>query len=144
MVFRIEPAAFNEVFSLADPIERVFPNVFSHYSFSDGKAGTPSINVAEYKDELQVVAELPGVSKEDVKLQIHDGELTISGERKAPETSDETEWLRREIAYGSFTRTIQLPESVDAEKVVAEFANGILRITLPKQEAAKAKEIVIR
>jgi HSP20 family protein len=102
------------------------------------------MNVAEDQDGVQVVAEIPGVPKEDVKLQLHDGTLTISGERKSPENADSAEVLRREIRYGSFSRTLQLPESIDAEKVTADYANGVLRIALPKREAAKPKEISIR
>jgi HSP20 family protein len=144
MLFRFEPALFNEMFSLTEPNERISPNLLTPFALLDRTNEFPYVNVAEYKGNIQVVAELPGVPKEDVKLQIHDGELKISGERKVPENTKESKWLRQEIRYGSFSRTIQLPESVDAEKVTAEYINGVLRVTLPKQEAAKPKEIVIR
>jgi HSP20 family protein len=144
MLFRFEPALFNEMFSLTEPVEGTFPDLLTPFAFLDRTSVYPYINVAEYKDEVQVVAELPGISKDDVKLQIHNGELTISGERKAPENAKESEWIRQEVRYGSFSRTIPLPKSVDGEKVSAEYTNGMLLITLPKQEAAKPKEIVIR
>ena len=145
MLFRYEtlPTLFDEVFSLTEPAQRSFPALLPRWGFTDRRAEYPYVNVAEFKDEIQVVAEVPGIAKEDISLKLHDRALTISGERKAPEDKD-SEWLRREIAYGSFSRTIQLPEGVDAEKVTAEFNNGILRVTLKKQEAVQPKEISIR
>lgn len=144
MLFRFEPALFNEMFSLTEPNDRTFPHLLTPFALLDRTNEYPYVNVAEYKGDIQVVVEIPGVPKENVKLQIQDGKLTISGERKAPENAKESEWLRQEIRYGSFSRTIELPESVDAEKVTAEYHNGVLRVTLPKQEAAKPKEIIIR
>lgn len=145
MLFRYEtmPTLFDEIFSLTEPTHRSIPALFPRWGFVDRRAEYPYVNVAEFKDEIQVIAEVPGIAKEDVALKLHDGAITISGDRKAPEEKD-SEWLRREIAYGSFSRTIQLPEGVDAEKVSAEYNNGVLRIRLPKQEAVKPKEISIR
>ena len=144
MVFRYEPAFFNDIFSLTEPIERTFPRIFPGLALIDRTREYPSVNVAEYKDEIQVVVEIPGIPKEDVKLQLHDGMLTISGERKAPEASKDSQVLRQEISYGSFSRTIELPERVEAEKVTAEYHNGVLRVILPKPEALKPKEITVR
>ena len=144
MLFRYEPIVFDELFSRTVPAEWAFPDLLSQFAFSNRTNDYPSINVAEDKDGVQVVAEIPGIPKEDVKVQLHDGTLTISGERKSPENADDSEILRREIRYGAFSRTIQLPESVDTENVTAEYTNGVLRVTLPKREAAKPKEISIR
>ena len=144
MLYRFEPTIFNELFSLTEPVEQTLPGLIAPSALFDRTNVYPYVNVAEYKDEVQIVAEIPGVPKEDVKIQIQDGEITISGERKAPESAKESQWLRQEIGYGSFSRTIQLPESIDADKVTAEYTNGVLKITVPKQEAAKPKEIVIR
>jgi HSP20 family protein len=144
MLFRYEPTIFSDIFSPTKPIEQAFPNLFPRFAFVDRANEYPYVNVAEYKDEIHVVVEIPGIPKENVKLQFHDGMLTISGERKAPEESKDSQWLRQEISYGSFSRTIQLPELVDAAKVTAEYQNGVLRVTLPKHEAAKPKEITIR
>ncbi len=144
MLFRYEPTLFNDIFSPAKPVEQIFPNLFPRLAFVERTDEYPYVNVAEYKDEIQIVAEIPGIPKENVKLQLHDGMLTISGERKAPEDAKDSQWLRQEISYGSFSRTIQLPERVEAEKVTAEYQNGVLRVVLPKHEAAKPKEITIR
>lgn len=144
MLFRYEPSLIDEILSFTPPVERTFPSLLTRFAFADRASEYPYVNVAEYKDEIQVVAEIPGVPKEKVKLQIHDGVLTISGERPVPNEEKESEWLRQEIRYGAFSRTIELPESIDAAKVSAEYTNGVLRVTLPKQEASKPKEISIR
>jgi HSP20 family protein len=142
MVFRYEPVSslLNDVFSLTEPVE---PAYLPRWSPFGPSVQYPYVNVAEYKDEIHVVAEIPGIPKESVKIQLHDGVLTISGERKAPEEQKDSEWLRNEIRYGSFSRSIELPERVNEEKVNAEYSNGVLTIVLPKHEAAKPKEIVI-
>jgi HSP20 family protein len=93
---------------------------------------------------MTVVVELPGVAKEDVKATLHDDVLTVSAERKQPELKEKEQWLRNEISYGKFERSINLPYSVVAEKVSALHENGILRIVLPKAEEAKPKQISIR
>ena len=144
MLFRYEPIVLDDVFSRTAPVEWEFPRLFTQFSFIDRANSYPSVNVAEDNDGMHVVAEIPGIPKEEVKLQLHDGALTISGERKAPADVNDSELLRSEIRYGSFSRTVQLPENIDAEKVTAEYANGVLRVTLPKHEAAKPKEISIR
>jgi HSP20 family protein len=144
MLFRYEPLVFDELFPHTSPVEWAFPDLLARLAIANRTNDYPSINVAEDKDGVQVVAEIPGVAKEDVKLQLHDGILTISGERKSPEEEKDSDVLRREIRYGAFSRTIQLPENVDTEKVTAEYTNGVLRVTLPKQEASKPKEISIR
>ena len=128
MLVRVQsmPSLINEVLGM----DRVLDEMLSHpFRTGGNRPGYPYVNVAEFKDEVQVVVEVPGVPKENIKLQLHDGVLTISGERKAPK-SENGIWLRNEIAYGSFTRSIELPDRVDAGKVYAEYSNGILRITL--------------
>jgi HSP20 family protein len=144
MLFRYEPITFDEIFSPSSEIEWTFPELFSRFSFINRSNNYPFVNVVEDNNGVQVLAEIPGVPKENVKLQLHDGTLTISGERKSPEKSESTELLRQEIQYGTFSRTVQLPESIDADKVSAEYANGVLKVTLPKREAAKPQEISIR
>ena len=142
MIVRVQSmrSPFNEVFGM----DRVLDEMLSH-PFKTGACNSafPYINVTEFKDEIQVLAEVPGVPKDGIKLAFHDGVLTISGERKAPESENGT-WLRNEIAYGSFTRSIELPDRVNIEKVNAEYSNGVLRVTLPKLEEAKPREISIR
>ncbi|MDE3059317.1 MAG: Hsp20/alpha crystallin family protein [Bacteroidota bacterium] len=104
----------------------------------------PYVNVAEGKDDVHVVMEIPGVTKEDVKVQYHNGVLTISGERKSPEAKTDEKILRQEITYGVFSRAVEISAPVNAEEISAEYTNGVLRVTLPKAEEAKPKEIAVR
>lgn len=104
----------------------------------------PSMNIFDANDEIVLVAELPGVKKEDVHLSIDNGLLTISGERKVVATPENVEWLRNEIKTGSFSRVVALPRQVNAEKISAELSNGILRVVLPKAEEAKPREVRIK
>jgi HSP20 family protein len=104
----------------------------------------PYVNIADVEDTLQVAAEVPGVLKKDINIQLHGDVLTISGDRKAPEMAKGVASIRQEITYGPFERSFKLPYGVDATKVTAEYADGVLRIMLPKIEAAKPKAIVIQ
>jgi len=95
-------------------------------------------------EQVLVNIELSGVVKLDVTVNVNNNELTISAERKQPELNAKEQWIRNEILYGSFERRINLPYSVDVEKVSAIHENGLLQIGLPKHENAKPKQISIR
>jgi HSP20 family protein len=105
------------------------------------RAWAPALDVHEDKDKFTVNLELPGLKREDIAVQIEDGSLVISGERKVETVSDDTEVHRRERSYGKFSRTLTLPTAVAAEQVKASYKDGILSVTLPKAEAAKPKQI---
>ncbi len=87
---------------------------------------------------------LPGVDPKDVGLQVQGNTLTISGERSASRETKETDYLRREITYGAFQRSILLPEGVDRDKLTAEYRNGILEITAPIAAAALPRKVEIK
>ncbi|MBT9391946.1 Hsp20/alpha crystallin family protein [Hymenobacter sp. NST-14] len=92
----------------------------------------PAADVLESAEGFHLNLVLPGVAKEDVKIDFQDGQLTVSGERKAPEASDEAPRFRRvESGYGKFSRTFRLPDTVDVTAIEAELTNGILHLTLP-------------
>ena len=101
------------------------------------------IGVKESDDTIHVTAMIPGVERENVKVTLHDQVLTISGERKRPEIQKGEQWIRNEIAYGTYEQTIQIPYAVDAQKITATQENGVLRVALPKAEEAKPKHITI-
>jgi HSP20 family protein len=107
------------------------------------KSFSPAMDIAESENEYVLVLNVPGVKKEDVKLNVEDNVLTISGERKSHPLPEKTEWLRNEIRTGSFTRTVKLSKNVDAEKISAELNDGVLKVVLPKAEAAKPRTITI-
>ena len=133
---------FRDVFTLQKSINRMFDDTFSRVS---GISGTryPRVDITETKEALKLNAELPGVNKDDVKISITQNVLTISGERKAPELSEECCSLRNERHFGAFERGIELPVAVDTDKVEASFKDGILTVTLSKQEEVKPKEIQV-
>ena len=101
---------------------------------------SPALDLYESGDHLVAVAELPGMRKEDIDISLHDGTLTISGERKRESTNGEKA-QRTERYVGTFRRSISLPTRVDAGKVNATYQDGILKVTLPKAEEAKPKQI---
>ena len=106
---------------------------------------SPTLDLFDDKDNFLVNVELPGMKKEDIDLSIHDGVLTISGERKHEHTEGkegETSY-RSERYFGRFQRSVTLPALVDASKVKASYKDGILTVTLPKSEEAKPKHISV-
>ncbi len=104
----------------------------------------PAVDIRETDDALIVTAELPGIDKKDVHLDIRDGVLTISGERKYEKDVKEENVHRIERAYGRFSRSFALPRNVDTDKVEAKMDKGVLEIRLPKKESAKPKAIEIK
>lgn len=110
----------------------------------DSEVVTPVVDVYEEKDDIVVKAELPGMDKNDIEVAISDSELTLKGEKKKEEKVEEKGYYRCERSYGAFTRSVQLPKEVKAEKIKASFKNGILEVRLPKSEEAKAREIKIK
>jgi HSP20 family protein len=104
----------------------------------------PRIDVGETKKEMIVLAELPGTAKEDLKIVVEEGVLTISGERKERVKAEGSRWLRNEIGTGRFSRSLELPVPVDADRITATLVNGLLRVVLPKAEQAQPREITIQ
>jgi HSP20 family protein len=104
----------------------------------------PSVDVSETDGEYQIKAEIPDVKKEDVKVTLADGVLTIQGERKHEKEEKGKKYHRVERSYGSFARSFTLPDLVDEEKVKAEFKDGVLNLQLPKSEKAKPKAIEVK
>jgi HSP20 family protein len=103
----------------------------------------PAVDVYEDKDNLLVRAELPGMKKEDIEISLHEGFLTLSGERKGEAKQEGSETYRSERWLGRFHRTLNLPCAVVPDKIKATYADGILTVTLPKAEEAKPKQIEI-
>jgi HSP20 family protein len=104
----------------------------------------PAVDLYEEKDEIVVKAELPGMDKNNIEVNLSDHQLIIKGEKKKEEEVKEENYYRSERSYGSFLRALELPTDVHADKVKASFKNGILEVRLPKTEEAKAKEIKVK
>lgn len=103
----------------------------------------PPINLWVGEDSIVVTAELPGISAEEVDLTVRENTLTLKGERDAQPEDKKSNWHRRERAFGSFSRHVQLPFRVDPEQVEARFANGVLEVELHRPEADRPKKIQI-
>ena len=124
---------YGRVASLQDELDRLFETSLT--------AWAPVLDVHEDKNQFTVNLELPGLKREEISVQLEDGDLVISGERKAETVSDDTAVHRRERSYGKFTRTISLSAAVKADAVKAAYKDGVLTVTLPKAEEAKPKQI---
>jgi HSP20 family protein len=129
--------------SLRDEIDRLFEAPLSELARSTQllSGWTPTLDVYEDKDNIVVKAELPGMRREDIEVSLHDGCLSLSGERKHEEKHKDAEVYRAERFVGRFQRTVTLPGPVAADKVKASYKDGILTITLPKTEESKPKHI---
>jgi HSP20 family protein len=129
--------------SLRDEVNRLFD--FSWPSRDSGlfSGWSPALDVHDDKDQLTVQVELPGLQKDQIDISLHDGVLTVSGERKTDRERKEGETFRSERYFGKFQRSVTLPAQVDASKVKASYKDGILTIELPKAEEAKPRQIAI-
>jgi HSP20 family protein len=125
---------------------RLFQEAFSPVA-GQGEVSTrtwaPAVDIYENGDNLVLKAELPGVNPDDVEIRVEDNTLYLKGERKFDSDVKEQDYHRVERTYGTFTRTFSLPNSIDAEKVAAEYKDGVLTLTMPKKEEAKPKTIKI-
>lgn len=110
----------------------------------NGRPWVPPVDIVENQNELVVKADVPDVKFEDIDVKLENGTLTIRGERKFEKQSGEKGgWHRIERSYGTFERSFTLPETVDPEKVKADYTNGTLTVTLPKKEVAKPRQVKV-
>lgn len=138
--------SFSELSSLRNEIDRLFDSPLGELGrvsdFFSG--GAPALDISEDKDNFIVKVELPGMKKDDIDVSLHDGNLSISGERKSEKKSEETQVYRSERYFGRFQRTVALPAPVAADKVRGDYKDGVLTVTLPKAEEAKPKQINVQ
>jgi len=107
------------------------------------EAWDPAIESHVDKDTLIVKADLPGIDPKEVSISVTGNQLTIEGERKREEKKEEKDYFYRELAYGKFSRTMPLPEGVDADKIKANYKNGVLEITMPAPKQLASKKVQI-
>ena len=130
--------------SLFGDIDELFSTAFPVTHRYQRYTTAPGVSIKDAGESVDVTFDLPGIAKSDVKVTLHDGVLTVAAERKRPELQENEQWIRNEIRYGKFERSVNLPYPVAEEKISAVHENGLLRVTLPKAEEAKPKHIVIR
>jgi len=137
---------FRQLTTLRDEIDRLFESPLTELTHGSQQllsGWLPPVDLYEDKDSLHVKAELPGMNKEGISISVHDGVLSISGERKEESKHKEAEVYRAERFVGRFQRTVTLPAPVSVDKVKATYKDGILSIVLPKTEEAKPKQIEV-
>ena len=140
---RWEP--FRGATALQDQVNRLFNDVLERTGEESSlTAWAPSVDIVEDDKEWVVKADLPEVKKEDVKITLEDGMLTITGDRKFEKEENGRKYHRVERGYGTFMRSFTLPDDADFNKVNAEFKNGLLTVHVPKSEHAKPKQIEVK
>ena len=134
---------FGRLSSLRDELDRLFESPWTELARTSQllSGWTPALDVYEDKESFIVSAELPGMKKEDIDVSLHADSLSISGERKSETKEEDAEVCRSERFFGRFQRTVTLPAPVAADKVKAQYKDGILTITLPKTEETKPRQI---
>lgn len=139
---------FRDLLATEREFDRLFREAFSPlFGKREGELSTrawaPAVDIFETENSIVLKAELPGVDPKDVEVRVEDNTLYLKGERKFEKETKEENYHRIERSYGSFARSFVLPNSMDAEKVAAEYQDGLLTLTLPKREEAKPKTIKI-
>jgi len=134
------------VTSLSDFFEDLMgESMFNRFDRNISKANFPHVDIVEEKDVYRISADLPGIDKNDIKVEVENGILSISGEKKAEKTEREKDrFYHFERSYGSFSRTFKLPENVGADTIEAKFNNGVLELLLKKTEPTKPKAIEVK
>ena len=142
---RLNP--WREMTSMHNPLNHMFesPIFRSHRSDEDVSFGVwnPAVDLYEKDDSFVITAELAGVDKDNISIDLKDGVLTLSGERSDDGEVKEDSYYRRERIYGKFHRAFSLPADVNSDKIKAEFKDGVLQIEVPKPEERKPKQITI-
>jgi HSP20 family protein len=136
---------FGGLSSLRREMDQLFENFFERGPVRAWeRALEPAVEVSDTKDNVVVKAQVPGMSKDNIQVNITDDTLTLKGEMKEEEKKEEKNYYRQEFRYGAFSRTITLPAAVQADKATAQLKDGILEISIPKSEETKVKQIPVQ
>jgi len=136
--------SFRGVSALQDQINRLFNDAFERGSQeSNLTTWAPAVDISESEHELVVKADLPGIDSKDLDIRVENNVLTIRGERKFDKKVKEENYLRVERAYGAFSRSFSLANTVNPEGIKADYQNGVLTLNIPKREEAKPKQIKV-
>jgi HSP20 family protein len=144
-IVRYDP--FRDLRTLQEEVNRLFKGNLGRTFDDEGIARgswSPSVDIYENKDQIVLEAELPGMKRADFDVSVENNVITLRGERQFEKKEDADNYHRVERAYGSFTRSFTLPNTVSTEGATAEYRNGVLRVTLPKREETKARRIEIK
>jgi HSP20 family protein len=139
-----ELSPWSPIGNLRDHFGRLFDIAFPARSAESLTDWTPALDVHEDKDKYLVALEVPGLKKEDISVAVHNGVLTISGERRNEKDVKEGTVHRTERFYGKFSRSVSLPSEVRTDKVTAAYKDGVLNVEIPKAEEAKPKTVEVK
>jgi HSP20 family protein len=145
--FRREVSPFREMERLHGQMDQLFRKLMGESGFGmelTEEGWGPSVNISENKDNIIVKAELPGMETKDVNVSLSGDLLTIKGEKKQEEEEEKENFYCKERYHGSFQRSFRIPSTIKADQIAAKFDKGVLKITLPKAEEAKKKEIEVK
>ncbi len=137
---------FREFTTVQDRLNRLFRDSYGSEGRDEALATSafaPAVDVYEDEHNVTLKVQVPGIDEKDIDIRIENNTLTVHGERKFEKEEKEENFRRVESSYGSFTRSFTLPQTVDAEKVTADYSKGVLKITLPKKAEAKPKQIKV-
>jgi HSP20 family protein len=137
---------FGELSSLRREMDRLWDGFFGERPLARvwEREWIPSLDVSETKENFVVKAEVPGIDAKDINISLTGDVLTIKGEKKHEKEEKEEDYHLVERGYGVFSRSVRLPAEVESAKIKASYKNGILKVTLPKSEKVKAKEVKIK
>lgn len=105
---------------------------------------TPTADITENENEYQIMMDMPGMDKSDIKVSIQESRVSVQGERKTEEKEEKADFIRQERYYGNFYRTFKLPEKVKEDEIKASFKEGVLKLLIPKAEVVKPKSIEVK
>ena len=142
-ISRLDP--FRGLNSLQDQVNRLFDETFSRGRSAESEMGTwaPAVDIYETEQELVLKADLPEVNQQEIDIRIENNMLTFRGERKFHNEVSQDNYLRVERAYGPFSRSFSLPNTINTEAIKADYQNGVLSIRMPKREESRPKQIRI-
>lgn len=132
---------FDQVFD--QMLTQQFPNFTEQTGIDFLKGAYPKCNIIDTTEDVQVIAEIPGLTRDEVSIKVENGVMTISGKQASMIKDDEVKYIRRELKHSSFKRSFELGDTLDPTKISANFENGILNITIPKKEESLPKTIDI-
>ena len=136
-----------DVFSLRHQMNHLFDDVFRPVVRGDDRSSSwnfyPTVDIYDNDENIVITAELPGIDKKDIVIDVKDGVLTLKGERFFNNEVKEEKYYRRERTFGKFERVFRLPAEVDPEKISADYKDGILKIDIPKPEEEKPRQITV-
>ncbi len=141
---RVDP--FQELMGLQERMNQLFRGNFSGYSNEDIASGAwaPAVDIYETPETIQMTFEIPGVNQQDIKVNLENNLLTVTGERRLEHEDKREGYHRVERSYGAFSRSFTLPSTIDPNKVNATFEQGLLRLTLPKRPETQPRAIEIK